>query len=241
MNRAAPLQYEEIMRQLRAQANPAAVAGMAGFGINPTNTYGVSIPALRGMARQIGRDHQLALRLWASSIHEARILASLVDDPEAVTDEQMEAWVVDFDSWDVCDQCCNNLFAKTRLAHNKAAAWSGRSEEFVRRAGFVLMACLAVHDKQADDATFLEFLSIIQATADDERNFVRKAINWALRQIGKRNLALNQAAVSVAEQLRAVPSKAARWIAADALRELTAEKTQLRLAKTSQKLSKGTT
>lgn len=241
MKHAATIGCEQILQWIRDQANPAAVAGMARYGISTTNTYGVSIPALRGLARQIGRDHNLALRLWDSGIHEARILASIVDDPRMVTDEQMESWAADFDSWDVCDQCCNNLFARTALARAKAMAWSRRPEEFVRRAGFVLMACLAVHDKQASDALFLDFLSLIQAEADDERPLVRKAVNWALRQIGKRNLALHQAAISVAEQLRAAPSRAARWVAADALRELTAEKTRVRLAKTSQKLSTGTT
>lgn len=193
---------------------------MMRFGINAKGTLGVSIPALRQLARRHRRNHALVLELWATGIHEARILAALVDDPAQVTARQMEQWVRDFDSWDVCDQVCSNLFDKTRFAWGKAVIWSGRRHEFVKRAGFVLMAVLAVHDKQADDKMFRRFFPLMIREADDERNFVRKAVNWALRQIGKRNAVLCREAIQTAHQIQALDSKAARWIATDALREL---------------------
>jgi 3-methyladenine DNA glycosylase AlkD len=203
---------------------------MARFGINPENTYGVSIPNLRKMAKEVGKDHGLAQELWASGVHEARILAGMVDDPALVTAEQMDAWVKDFDSWDVCDQVCMNLFDKTPLAWQKIMDWSEREEEFVRRAAFALIACLAWHDKQAVDEKFIALLPVIIRGATDERNFVKKAVNWALRHIGKRNLNLNRAAIDAAKEIQGIDSKAARWIAADALRELTGEAVQKRLA-----------
>lgn len=220
---------KDILQQLESLSSPKARAGMARFGINPNNTYGVSIPALRKIARETGKDHALALALWQSGIHEARILAGMVDEPEKVTGEQMDAWAADFDSWDVCDQVCSNLFDKTDLAYQKAVEWSNRQEEFVKRAGFVLMAALAVHDKKASDKEFLKFLPLIKREAADDRNFVKKAVNWALRQIGKRNLNLNRAAVETAKDIQGIDSKAARWIASDALRELSDEKTRKRL------------
>ncbi|HEX7587784.1 MAG TPA: DNA alkylation repair protein [Anaerolineae bacterium] len=214
------MQASEILKQLKAQSNARNIAGMARFGINPHNTYGISIPTLRRIARQSGKDHRLALALWKSGIHEARILAALVDAPELVTAAQMERWVKDFDSWDVCDQVCSNLFDKTPFAYLQAIAWSRREEEFVKRAGFALMAALAWHDKSGSDAAFRKFLPAIKRGATDERNFVKKAVNWALRQIGKRNRALNRAAVATAREIQRIDSPAARWIAADALREL---------------------
>lgn len=210
----------EILAYLRSHANPASVAGMARYGINTRNTLGVSIPLLRQLARSHRRQHELALELWATDIHEARLLATLVDDPRQVTPAQMEAWVGDLDSWDLCDQLCNNLFRKTTHARAKALAWAKRKPEFIRRAGFVLMATLAVHDKTATDADFEPFFAAIQNAATDERNFVRKAVNWALRQIGKRNGTLRKRAMTVAGEIATRDSKAARWIAADALREL---------------------
>jgi 3-methyladenine DNA glycosylase AlkD len=220
---------KDILQQLKSLSDPEAVSGVARFGINPSNTYGVSIPALRKMAREIGKDHPLAQQLWSSGIHEARILSGMIDIPEMVSEEQMEAWAVDFDSWDVCDQACSNLFDKTEFAYQKAVEWSSRKEEFVKRAGFVLMAALAVHDKKANDEELLKFLPIIKREAVDDRNFVRKAVNWALRQIGKRNLNLNNAAIETAKEIQGIESKAARWIASDALRELTSEKVQKKL------------
>jgi 3-methyladenine DNA glycosylase AlkD len=202
---------------------------MARFGINQKNTYGLSIPHLRNMAKQIGKNHLLALKLWASGIHEARILACLIDDPAVVTEGQMEKWVKDFDSWDICDQCCSNLFDKTRPPYKKALQWAQQDKEFVRRAGFVMMAVLSVHDKKAQDKTFMQFFPLIQWGAEDERNFVKKAVNWALRQIGKRNYALNKKAIEIARKIQRMDSKSARWIASDALRELTSESVQKRL------------
>jgi len=204
---------------------------MARFGINPENTYGVSIPNLRQIAKEVGKNHALAQELWASGIHEAKILASMTDGPKLVTEEQMEAWVRDFDSWDVCDQVCMNLFEKLPLAWQKVSEWSGREEEFVKRAAFALLACLAWHDREAADEKFVALLPVIVRGSADERNFVRKAVNWALRNIGKRNPNLNRAAVAAAEEIQGIDSKAARWIAADALRELTSEAVQRRLAK----------
>ena len=220
---------EEIIRYLESLANPDNVAGMARYGISSKNTLGVSMPALREIAKGRGKDHSLALALWESEIHEARILAAMVDNPKLVSAEQMEEWVLEFDSWDVCDQVCSNLFDRTPLAAAKAVEWSGQEQEFVKRAGFVLMACLAVHDKKAGDELFETFLPVIRRESGDERNFVKKAVNWALRQIGKRNGYLNQQAIQTAEEIARLDSRAARWVAADALRELRAEKTQSRL------------
>ena len=225
------MQYQDVLQQLKSLSNPEAVAGMARFGINPKNTLGVPIPTLRKMAKEVGKNHALAQQLWASGIHEARILASMIDDPEKVTEAQMESWVKDFDSWDVCDQCCGNLFDKTQYAFRKAVEWSGREEEFVKRAGFALMAWLAFHDKKIKDEQFMTFLPAIVGASFDERNYVRKAVNWALRQIGKRNLNLNGMAIKAAQEIHELDSKAARWIASDALRELTNEKVQQKLRK----------
>ena len=224
------MQYNEIIQRIKSLANPKNVEGMARFGINPTNTYGVSIPILRKMAREVGRDHELALALWASGIHEARMLACFIDRPDMVAEEQMESWVKDFDSWDICDQCCSNLFDRTPLAYEKALAWCDREEEFVRRAGFVLMAALSVHDKKAPDEAFIKFLPLMKKYATDERNFVKKAVNWALRQIGKRNLKLNEEAIKTAEEIRQIDSRSARWIAGDAIRELRSDAVMDKLA-----------
>ncbi len=224
-----PGDAQEVLDQLRSMANPANVQGMARYGINPENTLGISIPDLRRLARQCGRDHALAQDLWRSGIHEARILAAFVDEPSQVTPEQMDAWAAEFDSWDVCDQVCANLFDRTPHAYERAAAWSARPEEFVRRAGFALMAALAWHDKAPGDEAFLSFLPLIQEGATDERSFVRKAVNWALRQIGKRNLRLNQAAIDAARRIEVLPGKSARWVARDALRELESEAVRSRL------------
>lgn len=214
-----PLTAAQLIERMRQMGDPANVAGMARFGINSANTLGVSMPQLRELAKG-KRDQQLSLELWASGIHEGRILAALVGEPARVTTTQMDAWVLDFDSWDVCDQVCMNLFDRTPWAFDKAVEYAGREEEFVKRAGFALMASLAWHDKTAPDQKFLDLLPVIQREAADERNFVKKAVNWALRQIGKRNPALSQAAVATARDILLIDSKAARWVANDALREL---------------------
>jgi len=226
----------KIIRALEEFRNPVNVAGMARFGINSGNTLGISMPMIRDLAKEISHDpelrpnvHSLALELWDTKVHEARILAGLIDNPADVTEVQMEKWVKEFDSWDVCDQVCSNLFDRTEFAIKKVEQWSKRKEEFVKRAGFVLMAALAVHDKDADNKTFEKFLPIIKREASDERNFVRKAVNWALRGIGKRNLNLNKAAIKTAKEIQKIDSNTARWIAADALRELTSDIVMKRL------------
>ncbi|MFH0860708.1 MAG: DNA alkylation repair protein [Candidatus Altiarchaeota archaeon] len=220
---------KKVLRKLKSLGNERDRSGMGRFGIDVENAYGVSIYRIRPIAKELGKDHKLALELWKSGVHEARILAGIVDDPGKVTDAQMEKWVNDFDSWDVVDQVCSNLFDKTEFAYKKAVEWSSRNEEFVKRAGFTLMACLSVHDKNAEDKKFERFLPIIVREATDERNFVRKAVNWALRQIGKRDRKLNRKAIATARKIQRIDSKAARWIAADALRELEGEKVQKRI------------
>jgi 3-methyladenine DNA glycosylase AlkD len=230
---------DEVLARLRSHASPDNVAGMARYGISLAGTLGVPMPVLRRIGRELkpvakadpAAVHALAADLWASGVHEARILASLVDVPALVTREQADGWVAGIDSWDVCDTLCNNLLDKTELAYELADAWSCARSQFVKRAGFVLMCTRAVHDKTAGDAPFLGFLAIIEREADDERPFVRKAVNWALRQIGKRNADLNAAAVVVATRLRESESKAARWVASDALRELTSAAVRERLAR----------
>ncbi len=218
--RKPPLPLDEILARLNALADPRKVEGQRRFGIRAAGQLGVSMPQVRALAKGRQRSHALALELWASNIHEARILASLVDEPQALTREQMEAWAADFDSWDVCDQVCLNLFGAHPLAAEMALAWPHRPEEFVRRAGFVLMAVQAVHRKDLPDAAFEPYFPLMLQYATNERNFVRKAVNWALRQIGKRNPALRERAVATARQMLDINSSSARWIARDALREL---------------------
>jgi 3-methyladenine DNA glycosylase AlkD len=226
-----------VLSELRSHRDEKAVAGMARFGITVDAVVGMSVPAIRALAKrivtQLGKGnparHEFAAELWAAGIHEARLLAGMVDLAEAVTSEQMEAWALDLDSWDVCDQLCMNLFAETPLAWSKALEWSGREEEYVKRAGFALIAVLAWRDKKASDDFFAPMLAATEREAGDERNFVKKAVNWALRQIGKRTPALNAAAIATARRIAEQGSKPARWIAADALRELEGEATKKRL------------
>jgi 3-methyladenine DNA glycosylase AlkD len=214
------LNASDVIDLLKEKANPTYRAGMARFGIANGKALGVKIPEVRKLAKLIKKDHALAQKLWDTGIHEAQILASMIDDPKQVTPLQIDNWTKDFTSWDVCDQVCGNLFDRTPYAIEKALEYSKREEEFVKRAGFVLMAALAVHDKKAPDAVFIQFFHIIEREAWDERNFVKKAVNWALRQIGKRNAALRPLAIECAERILLQGSKAAKWIAADALREL---------------------
>jgi 3-methyladenine DNA glycosylase AlkD len=216
-------ELDAILKYLKSTANPENVKGMAKFGINPENTLGIPVPVLRGLAKQYRKNHTLAQELWDSGYHEARLIAAFVDDPKQVTEAQMENWVRDLDSWDVCDQVCSNLFDRTPWAYRKAIEWSQQEKEFVRRAGFVMMACLAVHDKKAPDDKFEQFLQAIIKQAGDERNFVKKAVNWALRQIGKRNIYLHAQALKLASDLANADNKNTRWIGKDALRELTNE------------------
>jgi 3-methyladenine DNA glycosylase AlkD len=217
---------DQIIANLKQRANAQAVEGMARFGIRPAQALGISIPTLRQMAKDIGRNQTLAVALWASGIHEARILASMIAEPQRVSVELMEEWVNDFDAWDVCDQVCGNLFDKTPYAYQKAKEWCQQEKEFVRRAGFVMMAELAVHDKQAQDEAFVQFFPLIKCYAGDERNFVKKAVNWALRQIGKRNSHLRTLALECAYEIQHMDSKTAGWVAQDAIKELQAKVTR---------------
>jgi len=218
----------DIVARLKALGSQKNMEGMRRYGITG-RAYGVRIPDLRMMARDIGRDRQLALALWNVPARETRILASMIDEPGAVTRGQMENWAGSFDTWEICDQCCMNLFRKTAEAPAMALAWSRRREEYVKRAGYVLMAALAVHHKEANDVFFERFFPAIRRGASDDRRYVKKAVSWALRQTGKRNPGLNQAAIAVAEDLGQRDSPAARWVARDVLRELTSEKIQQRL------------
>jgi 3-methyladenine DNA glycosylase AlkD len=229
----------EILRHLQSLSNSDNVAGMARFGISAKTVYGVSLPHLKRLARQIGKDHLLAQELWSSGAHEARLLACFIENPGEVTRRQMDRWASDFDNWAVCDGCCLHLFAKVPFAQEKAAAWCVRNPEFVRRAGFSMMAVLAVHDKKAADDLFLQWLRLVKDASSDERNFVKKAVNWALRQIGKRNPRLNKAAVRTAKEIQKVNSTSARWIAADALRELLSDEVQTRLQKRERRGGRG--
>ena len=208
------------MELLNRLGDEASAAGMARFGITGNQALGIRMPVLRALARETGRNHALALRLWSTAVHEARLLAVLIADPRELTGALMDRWVGDFDSWDICDQACLSLFIKCPLAWEKAEEWTTRTGEFEKRAGFAMMAALAVHDKKAPDEKFIRFLPLIREYAADDRNFVKKAVSWALRQIGKRNRLLRDLAIQTARQIQAFDSRPARWIASDALREL---------------------
>jgi len=223
------MREEDVIARLEALSNPGAVEEMARVGIKPGKSFGVSTPNLWAIAREIGVDHSLALALWASGIHDARLVAALIADPEAVTGEQMDGWAGDFDSWAVCDHCCSQLFARTRYAYDKAVEWSGSDQEYVKRAAFVIMASLVPKDKKAADERFEAFFPIMVREAWDDRNYVRRAVNWALRQIGKRNSNLNRKAIETAREIGKLDYKSARWIASDAIRELTSDSVQKRL------------
>jgi len=223
------MQATEVLARLEALESPKDREGMARFGIKPDHALGIGMTKLRAIAREVGRDHDLALELWSSGMHEARILATIVDDPKRVSREQMESWVVDFDSWDLCDQACMNLFWRAEDSVEMAFEWAERDEEFVKRAAFALMARFATKGARATDGLLESFLPTIERASDDERNFVRKAVNWALRGIGKRNLHLNELAIECAERIRARNTKSSRWIASDALRELKSDKIRARL------------
>jgi len=216
---------------LEVRAKPDQLAGMARYGIAIEKRLGVSIPELRKIAKEVGKNHELALELWNTGISDALILASMIDEPNKMTEKQMDDWVKDFDSWDVCDQVCMNLFDKHPLVWKKIIEWSKRDEVFVKRAAFALLSCLAVHDKEAEDQKFIDFLSVIKREATDDRNYVKKAVNWALRNIGKRNLRLNKDALEAAREIQQIDSKASRWIASSAIRELESDAVQKRLEK----------
>jgi len=223
---------KDILKRLKSLGSLKNKEGMARFGINPQKNYGVTIPDLRKMAKEIGQDHHLALELWKSGIHEARILASMIEEWGKITEKQMDQWVADFDSWDVCDQCCMNALDKVKFVDQKIKIYAKAKEEFIKRTAFTLIACLAFHNKELKDGDFEKHFKIIKKTATDERNFVRKAVNWALRQIGKRNKKLNKRAIKVAQEILKTykDNKTANWIANDALRELQSEQIQKRFS-----------
>jgi 3-methyladenine DNA glycosylase AlkD len=214
---------KEIIEFLKQKADPVYLAGMQRYAIDATHAMGVRLPELRKLAKIIKKDHALALELWDTGLHEARMLASMIDDPAMVTEDQIDNWARDFNSWDLCDQVCGNLFDRTPFAIPKAIEFSARDDEFVKRAGFVLMAEYAVHHKSAPNETFIALLLIIEREACDNRNFVKKAVNWALRQIGKRNNILKLEAIQTAQKILKQNHKSAKWIAANALTELTAK------------------
>jgi 3-methyladenine DNA glycosylase AlkD len=223
------MDYIEVISKLKSMSNKKNVEGMARFGINPKNNLGISIYKLRPLAKEIGKNHELSLKLWNSKIHDARLLAVFVDDPKKVTEYQMELWAKDFDSWDVCDQACTSLFDKTPFAWKKVYDWVNRDEEFVKRAAFSIIAGLSVHDKKSPNENFEKLFELIIRGSTDDRNYVKKAVNWALRNIGKRNISLNKKAIKVAKQIKNIDSKIAKWIANDAIRELTSIKIQERV------------
>lgn len=215
-----PQTVDIILSAMRAEGSEENRKGMARFGINTENAFGVSMPFTRSFIKAHKKNHALALALWDTKYHEARILACLIEDPKVLTEAQMDAWVNEFSSWDLCDQCCSNLFSKSEFALKKVHEWARREEEFVKRAAFALIAALAVHAKKEKDEVFIALFQLIERAAYDERNFVKKAVNWALRQIGKRNLRLNEEAINCAENILQQNTKSAKWIASDALREL---------------------
>jgi 3-methyladenine DNA glycosylase AlkD len=221
--------FDKILKQLKSHRNEKNLAGMARFGIATDKAFGIKHPILKDIAKRYRKDHSLALELWESGYHEARLIATIIDDPKQVTEKQAEAWVKEVNSWDICDGFTGSLIDKTPFAYEKAIEWAHREPEFVRRAGFALMAWLPVHDKKAADSKFNDFFPLIVKYATDDRNFVKKAVNWALRQLGKRNLALNRKAVATARQIAKLDSKSARWIARDALKELESEAVKERL------------
>ena len=218
-----------VLQEFKSLADPRVRAKMGYFGVHVPNAHGISAPVLHALAKKIGKNHTLALELWATGIHEARILATLIGESDKVTSSEMESWGRDFDSWDLVDAACCYLYAPAKLAWNKVATWSRRREEFVKRAAFSLLAYLSYKGKTVPDARFVRFLRVIEREAYDDRNFVRKAVNWALRNIGKRNPKLNREAICAAERIRRQGSRSARWIAADALRELRSPAVQARL------------
>jgi 3-methyladenine DNA glycosylase AlkD len=222
---------EEVLEKLKARAKHENVEGMAKFGMSVVERLGVSVPDMRKLAKEIGKDHPLALELWKTGIPEARIVAGMIGDPEKLTEKQMESWVKGFDSWDVCDQVCMNLFEKSPLVMKKIHDWSEREEEFVKRTAYALIACVAWHDKGAQDEKFIELFPVIKRGSTDERNFVKKAVNWALRNIGKRNPNLNRAAIKAAKEIKEINAKPTLWIASNAIRELESEAVQKRLKK----------
>lgn len=222
---------KEIIKELRSHRNQKNIEGMKRFGIIGGEVIGwPSVPEMRKWGERLAPNHELAIELWKSNIHEARIIAGFMEDPNTITEKQLDSWANDFESWDICDLVCSGLFDQTKFAEKKIWQWTKSEKEFVRRAGFVLIAARSVHDKKAKDSEFMKYFQLIKKYSTDERNYVRKAVNWALRQIGKRNAWLNKEAVKCSKEILKIDSKSAKWIANDALRELTSINVKNRLA-----------
>ena len=220
--------FDEIITYFEENKNENNIEGMKRFGIFAKKVYGLSAPLIRSIAKKTGKDHSLALNLWDYGYHDTRILASLIDKPEFVSRKQMEKWASEFDNWAVCDSTCGNLFDKVIGAKDIALEWTKRKEEYVKRAGFVIITWMSVHDKKCSDEIFFDFLNVIYREANDERKYVMKAVNWSLRQIGKRNPLLQAAAIQMSKEIYELGSKPAKWIANDALRELRNKETRIR-------------
>lgn len=211
---------EQIIKVIRNSSNPENIAGQARFGIKGVESYGMSKPEMKLLAKQTGKNHALALELWKTDIHEARHIAAMIAEPKKVTEAMMDKWVKDFNSWDIVDDCCSVLFCRTPFAYDKAIEWTARKKEFEKRAAFALMAFLAVHDKKAEDKKLEQFFPYLLAASDDGRNFVKKAVNWALRQIGKRNPRLCREVIALAKEMKTKDDASSRWIASGVLSEL---------------------
>lgn len=224
---------KQVLVWLKARGTARNREGMARYGISSPKLFGVSMATMRPLVKTIGRDHDLALKLWQTGWLEARILASFIVDPDRMTAAQMEQWARDFDNWAVCDSVCLHLFSYARPRWSKAAVWPRRKAEFVRRAGCALIASLAVHDRAASHEQFEACLPLLEGIAGDDRPLVTKGVSWALRQIGKRDSVLHAMAVAAAERLRSHESRAARWIARDVLKELRSDAVRTRLARRS--------
>ncbi|HUU79512.1 MAG TPA: DNA alkylation repair protein [candidate division Zixibacteria bacterium] len=220
---------EQIIAKFEKHANPENLVGMAKFGITPDHAYGVSLPVIRDLAKEIGKNHLLAQELWNTNIREPRILACMIADPNKVTEELLEKWVRDFDYWEICDQCIMNLFVKTKFAYTKSLEWVRRDDEYIRRSGFVLMAILSYRDKKTDDSKFLSFLPICKKYSTDQRNIVKKAISWSLRRIGARNLFLNKEVLKLTDELMMIESSSAKWIAKDVAKDISRQLVQKKL------------
>jgi 3-methyladenine DNA glycosylase AlkD len=221
----------EVVKIIKSKAKPENLEGMARYGISTEGRLGLPVPEMRKIAKEIGKDHKLGLELWKTGYAEARIVAGFISEPDKLTEDQMEDWVKDFNSWDVCDQLCSCLFCRSPLGWKKVYDFADRDEEFVRRTSYALIAYLAIHDKKANDRKFIETFPLIKNASTDDRNYVKKAVNWALRNIGKRNSKLNKEAIKLANSIKKIDSKPARWIANDAIRELESEAVQNRLKK----------
>lgn len=230
-NPARKMTKDEVLQWLKRKGTKRTIDGMARYGIIAKHAFGVPMSTLSTLAKELGTDHDLATELWESGWYEARLLAALIGEPKRVTRRQMNAWAASFENWADCDTVCFKLWDQTLLAWEKAHQWATSPRELVKRGGFVLMACLALHDKEAEDSRFLTMLPLIELGAFDERNFVKKGISWALRSIGRRNLNLYSPALETSKRLADSDNAACRWVGKDALRELESPKVKAKLSR----------